>query len=56
MKPTQEQINNYLTLLRDEGITNMFGAGPYLERAFGLTRYEARDAVLAWMKSFKRQA
>lgn len=56
MKPTQEEINDYLLLLRDSGITNMWGAGPYLEERFGLTRYEAKDAVLAWIKSFNKAA
>lgn len=56
MKPTQEEINDYLLLLRNSGITNMLGAGPYLEERFGLTRYEAKDAVLAWIKSFNKAA
>jgi hypothetical protein len=45
---------DYLVELRDSGVTNMFGAGPYLQREFGLTRHEARDIVLKWMESFKQ--
>ena len=42
----------YLDALRDSGVTNMFGAGAYLENRFDLTRYEARDILLEWMNSF----
>ena len=44
---------NYLVELRDSGVTNMFGAGPYLEEEFGLHRREANDILTAWMKSFE---
>ena len=42
----------YLEALRESGVTNMFGAGAYLENRFDLTRYEARDILLEWMNSF----
>lgn len=45
---TVEQ-HNYLCDLRDSGITNMFGATPFLMSEFGLNRYEAKDVLLAWM-------
>lgn len=50
----QQNINQYLTALRDSGKINMMGATPYLQRDFGLTRYQARDALLHWIKSFKQ--
>ena len=40
----------YLNALRDSGVVNMFGAGPYLQEQFGLSRSEARTIVIAWMK------
>ena len=46
----------YLELLRDSGVTNMFGAGPYLEEAFGLSRSEARKVLISWMESYKSDA
>lgn len=46
---TQETIFEYLIALRDEGSINMYGAGRVLQQEFGLSRYEARDAVKAWM-------
>ena len=44
---------DYLVTLRDSGVTNMWAAGPYLQRQFGLSRYEARDILLEWFESFK---
>jgi hypothetical protein len=43
----------YLSNLRDSGVTNMFGAAVYLQRDFGLSRQESRDILLKWMESFK---
>jgi len=48
------EYHSYLNALRDSGVTNMFGAGPYLERDFGISRREAMDILLEWMKSFER--
>ena len=45
-------IYKYLVNLRNSGITNMFGATPYLEDTFNLSTQEARNALSAWMKSF----
>ena len=42
----------YLDALRESGVTNMFGAGAYLENRFDLSRYEARDILFEWMDSF----
>ena len=42
----------YLDNLRESGVTNMFGAGKFLEYEFGLDRYEAKDILLAWMQQF----
>lgn len=39
----------YLNELRLSGETNMFGAGEYLQREFGLDRREARDVLMKWM-------
>lgn len=45
----------YLDNLRESGVTNMFGAAPYLQQAFGLSRYEARDVLLKWMETFSER-
>ena len=44
----------YLNALRDSGVVNMFGAGPYLQEQFGLSRSEARTIVIAWMEQYER--
>ena len=51
----ENKINAYLIALRDSGRINMMGAGAYLQRDFGLSRYEAKAAVLQWIKTFKRE-
>jgi hypothetical protein len=43
----------FLETLRKSGVTNMFGAAPYLQREFGLDKYEAKDVLMAWMGSYK---
>jgi hypothetical protein len=51
-----EQYYNYLNELRDSGKTNMFGASSYLQDEFDLSRYEAKDILMSWMKSFSAEA
>ena len=53
---TKQEIHDFLIELRDSGETNMFGAAPYLMNEFGMTRYEAKDALLEWMRSFSALA
>jgi len=48
----QEEVNEYLDDLRESGVTNMFGAGIYLEQAFGMTKSDARKALTTWMTTF----
>ena len=43
---------NYLDTLRDSGECNMFGAGEWVEEAYGVTKREARTIVTYWMESF----
>jgi hypothetical protein len=43
----------YLDALRDSGVVNMFGAGAYLQKEFGLSRSEARVILIAWMEQYK---
>jgi hypothetical protein len=50
--PTQDQVNDYLNVLRISGITNMFGAGPYIQENFGITKYDANRFLVKWMETF----
>jgi len=51
----KEQIFEFLDNLRESGITNMFGAGPYLEAEFDLDEREARALLVEWMKTFSER-
>lgn len=42
----------YLEKLRKSGETNMFGARPYLQNAFGLSKQEAGKILSDWMKNY----
>ncbi len=50
-----EEYFEYLDALRESGVTNMFGAGSYLQEEFGLDRYEARDILMKWMQTFSER-
>ena len=52
----QTDYFDYLVELRDSGVTNMWGAGPYLEDEFDLSQSEAKEVLLSWIKSFKEEA
>ncbi|MDA8940646.1 hypothetical protein N9H34_00785 [bacterium] len=47
-----KDMHVFLNDLRDSGITNMFGAAPYLQKEFGLEHGEARQVLANWMQSF----
>ena len=47
-----KKYSDFLVALRDSGITNMFGAAPYLQAEFGLDKREAREVLANWMRSF----
>ena len=42
----------YLDGLRESGVTNMFGAGAYVEEEFGISRKDAKEILMYWMSSF----
>ena len=48
-----EDYFEFLNDLRESGQINMFGALPVLQEVFGLDKYEAREILGAWMKSFE---
>ena len=51
----KEEYFQYLDALRESGITNMFGAAPYLQNEFELSRNEARDILIEWMETFEQR-
>ena len=43
----------YLDALRESGITNMYGAAPYVKDAFKrLSAEQARGVLVYWMRTF----
>ncbi len=48
----QEKVNVFLDRLRESGETNMWGAAPYIQEAFGVNRTEAKQYLLNWMQTF----
>lgn len=44
----------YLENLRRSGVTNMYGAAPYLQEAFGLSRSDAIVVLAEWMRNYNR--
>ena len=42
----------FLEVLRQSGVTNMFGATPYLREEFGLGRREAIKILSSWMDNY----
>ena len=46
------ELFQYLDSLRESGVTNMFGAAPYLVEQYGLDRAMARKVVTAWMTTY----
>ena len=51
-KDNYEEYFTFLDELRESGITNMFGAGPYLAEAFELALDEAHIILIEWMNTF----
>ena len=46
--PKEQEIVDYLEELRKSGETNMCGASPYLQHAFGLSREKAIATLSKW--------
>jgi len=51
----KEIIFEYLDDLRESGVTNMYGAGSYVQDEFGLSRREAGDLLVEWMTTFEER-
>jgi len=48
----EQKHRDFLNDLRRSGVTNMLGAGEYLGARFGLSRKEAGDILVGWMRTF----
>ena len=52
MAKTTNKYWIYLENLRRSGVTNMFGAAPYLAEEFDLDMAEARKILAEWMENY----
>lgn len=53
--PSQHDVNIFLDVVRSSGVTNMYGASPYIEKHFKVSRREAKDFLYVWMKTFSER-
>lgn len=51
-KDPNEEYFQFLERLRKSGVTNMFGASPYLAKAYGLSQKEASKILGEWMSRY----
>lgn len=49
----RQEVKVYLNELRRSGVTNMYGAAPYVENEFDMDKQTARKYVVDWMGNFK---
>lgn len=47
-----EEVLQYLDELRASGETNMFGARPYLQKEFEMTKQQATKFLSFWMQTY----
>lgn len=52
---TENKYWIFLENLRRSGETNMYGAAPYLQMAFGMTEKEAIKVLADWMRNYNRE-
>ncbi len=45
----------YLDDLRESGVTNMYGAGVYLQDSFDISKVRARKILTRWMETFSER-
>jgi len=52
MEIDEEQVFEFLDDLRESGVTNMFGARPYIVEEFDIEPKEAGALLVKWMETF----
>ena len=48
----EQEVLEFLNILRDSGATNMFGATPYIKDEFDLDSEESKRLLMLWMENF----
>ena len=54
LNETELEVFKFLNALRESGVTNMYGAGPYIQREFGMKGKQALDYLSLWMSNFQQ--
>jgi len=49
----QQKQFKFLEALRESGVTNMFGASPYLAKRFNLDKKESSNVLGLWMDNYE---
>lgn len=47
-----DDMLEFLDALRDSGEMNMYGAAPYIAKAYGIDKRDARAVLAYWMATF----
>jgi hypothetical protein len=56
MENIEEKVFEYLDELRESGVTNMYGAIPYIQQKFPeLTISQSSSLLVEWMKTFSER-
>ena len=51
----KDEVFSFLDGLRASGVTNMWGAGAYLEQVYDMNKRDAKDYLLEWMRTFSER-
>ena len=51
----KEEMFVFLDDLKESGVTNMLGAGAYIQRAFFLEKSEALKILKEWMETYQER-
>lgn len=51
----EQDVFLYLDVLRESGVTNMFGAQPYIVNEFQIEGEAAKELLLKWMRTFSER-
>lgn len=54
IKDEWTEYYKYLERLRQSGVTNMFGAAPWLENRFGIEKNLAYDVLANWVHNYDK--
>ena len=50
----EKEVFDFLENLRESGVTNMFGASPYLSEQFGFDIREAKKVLVYWFNNYDK--